>query len=141
MEGVRTSVRHRWPDLPSEAVAPSILRRFITGDRLTVAQFELKKGGVVPRHSHDQEQITCVLRGALRFDIDGRQVVVRQDEVLQIPGGVEHGITCPATTSASNVIVRYPAARTSMWWRPGESSSGCEFGVKLSTTPTYSPST
>ena|SRR5437660_903379 len=93
MEGVRTSVRHRWPDLPSEAVAPSILRRFITGDRLTVAQFELKKGGVVPRHSHDQEQITCVLRGALRFDIDGRQVVVRQDEVLQIPGGVEHGVT------------------------------------------------
>ena len=89
----RTSTRHRWPDVPSEAVAPSILRRYVTGDRLTVARFELKKDGVVPRHSHANEQFTCVLRGALRFDIDGRQVVVRQDEVLQIPGGVEHGVT------------------------------------------------
>jgi quercetin dioxygenase-like cupin family protein len=96
---VRTSIHHRWQEIPSETVAPSIHRRFVTGDRMTVARFELKKDGVVPSHSHENEQITCVLRGALRFDIDGRQLVVRQDEVLQIPGGVEHGVTYSKTRS------------------------------------------
>ncbi len=50
----RTIVHHRWSDMPQEAVAPSVARRYINGDRVTVARFELAKGGIVPRHSHEQ---------------------------------------------------------------------------------------
>ena len=88
----QTVVRHRWQDIPAENVSPSVSRRYITADRVTVAQFHLKRGGVVPRHSHEQAQITCVMSGALEFVINGLQVVVSSGEVAQIPSWVEHEV-------------------------------------------------
>ena len=87
-----TATPHRWTDIPSEPITASIARKYITGDRVTVAQFELKRGGVVPRHSHESEQVSMVLSGALRFVIDGRDVVVRAGEVLQLPSWLEHEV-------------------------------------------------
>ena len=87
-----TAMPHRWTDIPSEPITASIARKYITGDRVTVAQFELKRGGVVPRHSHESEQVSMVLSGALRFVIDGRDVVVRAGEVLQLPSWLEHEV-------------------------------------------------
>jgi quercetin dioxygenase-like cupin family protein len=87
-----TVVHHRWTDIAPEAITPAISRRFISGERVTVARFELKRGGVVPRHEHENEQVTFVISGALKFDLDGRDVVVRGGEVLQIPGGVPHQV-------------------------------------------------
>jgi quercetin dioxygenase-like cupin family protein len=87
-----TVTHHRWADIPQETINPSIARRFITGDRVTVAQFELKKGGVVPRHAHENEQVSFVVSGRLKFDVQGRDVVVGSGEVLQIPGGIEHEV-------------------------------------------------
>ena len=89
---VNTVVSHRWNDIANESITPFIARRFITADRVTVARFELKQGGVVPRHAHDQEQITCVLSGRLRFVMDGQDVTVGAGEVVQIPGWVEHEV-------------------------------------------------
>lgn len=86
------ATHHRWSEVPVEAITPSISRRFITGERVTVANFELKKGGIVPRHAHANEQVSCVLSGALRFTLEGRQVVVRAGEAIQIPGHVEHEV-------------------------------------------------
>jgi unsaturated pyranuronate lyase len=71
----------------------AVLRRYITADRVTIARFELSRGGVVPRHAHENEQVSCVLSGALQFDIEGRAVVVRAGEVMQIPGNVPHAVT------------------------------------------------
>lgn len=88
----QTAQRHRWTDIPAEAVAPSIARRYITAGRVTVARFELGRGGIVPSHAHEHEQITCVLQGALKFTCGGRETIVRGGEVLQIPSWVEHGV-------------------------------------------------
>ncbi len=88
----QTATRHCWNDMAVEAIGQSIGRRFITGERMTVCRFDLKRGGIVPRHSHDHEQISCVLSGALKFDIDGEEVVVRAGEVMQIPSWVPHGV-------------------------------------------------
>jgi quercetin dioxygenase-like cupin family protein len=85
--------RYRWSDLPAEEITTAITRRYLTGERVTVARFELMRGGVVPRHSHENEQVSCVLSGALRFVFDGREVVVGAGEVMQIPGGVAHEVT------------------------------------------------
>ena len=86
------AVHHRWVDIPSEQINESIARRFITGDSVTVGRFELKQGGVVPSHSHANEQISIVLSGVLLFKIDGRETVVKAGEVMQIPGNVAHEV-------------------------------------------------
>jgi quercetin dioxygenase-like cupin family protein len=55
-----------------------------------LARVLLKKGCVVPEHSHPNEQITFILEGALKFWIDGKEIVVKSGEVLTIPPGMPH---------------------------------------------------
>jgi quercetin dioxygenase-like cupin family protein len=86
------ATHYRWTDIAPEAVNPSALRQYVTGERVTVARFELSRGGVVPRHSHTNEQVSCVLSGALKFKFDGREIVVRAGEVVQIPGMLAHEV-------------------------------------------------
>ena len=83
----------RWSDLPKEQVTDSLSRRLITGDRMMLAHVYLAKGSIVPRHSHDNEQLTYILEGALRFWIgedESQELVVRAGEVLVIPSNVPH---------------------------------------------------
>jgi quercetin dioxygenase-like cupin family protein len=63
----RHVTHYRWDDMPKEAVSDTLDRRLITGDRMMLAHVYLKKGCVVPRHSHENEQITYILEGRLRF--------------------------------------------------------------------------
>jgi quercetin dioxygenase-like cupin family protein len=68
-------------------------RRLITGDRMMLAHVYLKKGCIVPKHSHENEQLTYILEGALRFRIgeDGaEEITVRAGEVLLIPSNIPH---------------------------------------------------
>ncbi|MFW6078180.1 MAG: cupin domain-containing protein [Gemmatimonadota bacterium] len=87
-------VRHvRWDDMPKERVTDDIHRRLVTGERTMLAHVYLDEGSVVPMHSHDNEQLTYILEGALRFRIgeDGsEEVVVRAGDVLVIPPNVPH---------------------------------------------------
>ena len=99
-----TIVHHRWDDIANEPITPFIARLYISGDRITVAQFELKRGGVVPRHSHDQEQVTCVLSGRLKFVMNGHEVVVGPAEVVQIPSWVEHEVHVLEDTQVLDVF-------------------------------------
>ena len=84
---------HRWDDLPRERVTDLLHRRLICGERLMLAQVSLLKGCVVPAHSHENEQLTYVLDGALHFWLgeDGsEEVLVRRGEVLVLPPNVRH---------------------------------------------------
>ena len=84
---------HRWDDMPKEKVTDLIDRRVITSDRMMLAHVYLAKGSIVPRHSHENEQLTYILQGALKFWIgeDGAQeLIVRAGEVLVIPSNVPH---------------------------------------------------
>jgi quercetin dioxygenase-like cupin family protein len=84
---------YRWTDMPKERVAEKFERRLITGERMMLAHVYLKQGFVVPRHQHENEQITYVLEGALRFWIgedEGEELVVRAGEVLVLPSWVWH---------------------------------------------------
>ncbi len=104
MSTMATAIHHRWSDIPSESVASGIQRQFITADRVTVARFELKRGGIVSRHAHEAEQLTCLLSGALRFAFDGRDVVVRAGEVLQIPSWCPHEVEVLEDASVMDVF-------------------------------------
>ena len=93
MDVERKARLHRWESMPKEALNPKIDRRMITGDRMMIAQIYLKKGSVVPRHAHENEQITYVLSGALRFHLGAegaQEVTVRAGEVLTIPPNLPH---------------------------------------------------
>ena len=81
----------RLQDMPVEHLNPLIDRQFVAGDRSMLARIVLRKGAIVPMHSHDNEQITYVLEGALKFVIEGKDVVVRSGEILVIPSNLPHG--------------------------------------------------
>jgi quercetin dioxygenase-like cupin family protein len=84
---------YRWEEMPKESVSPMLERRLVTGERMMLAHVYLKKGCIVPRHQHDNEQLTYILDGALRFWIgedETEEVVVRAGEVLHIPSNVWH---------------------------------------------------
>jgi quercetin dioxygenase-like cupin family protein len=100
----RAPQHHRWTDLSSQTLTESVQRRYVTADRVTVARFELKKGGVVPRHAHENEQVSCVLTGALRFQFDEREIIVGTGEVMQIPGGIAHAVTALQDTVVIDVF-------------------------------------
>jgi len=84
---------HRWEDMPKERVNDMLDRRLITGDRMMLAHVYLKKGCIVPRHSHENEQLTYILEGALSFKLGDDQnetLVVSAGEVLHIPSNLPH---------------------------------------------------
>lgn len=89
----RSVTWYRWEELPREKVSPMLDRRLINGDRMMLAHVYLKKGCVVPKHSHENEQFTYILEGVLRFWIgedEKEEVLVRAGEVLHIPSMVPH---------------------------------------------------
>ena len=89
-----TTARHyRWADLPAEPLKGTISRKLVSSERMMIAHVYLKKGCIVPKHHHENEQITYILEGALHFHIgedQKQEVIVRAGEVLHIPSNVPH---------------------------------------------------
>jgi quercetin dioxygenase-like cupin family protein len=89
----RSVTFYRWNDIPKEPLSDVLDRKLITADRMMLAHVYLKKGAIVPRHFHENEQLTYILEGGLRFWIgeDESQVIdVMAGEVLHIPSLVQH---------------------------------------------------
>ena len=93
----KSHVRHeKWSEIEHEKVTDDISRRLFTGERLMLAHVYLEKGAIVPTHSHENEQLTWIIEGALRFWIgdegsdDIQELVVSAGEVLHIPSNVPH---------------------------------------------------
>lgn len=87
------ATHYRWDDLPREELNPLIGRRLVTGERLMISHVYLAQGAIVPQHAHDNEQLTYILRGCLRFFLgeDGDEVVdVAAGEVLHLPPNLPH---------------------------------------------------
>ncbi len=81
---------YRWDEIALEKVTEMISRKIVTGGKEMLAQVYLKRGALVPMHSHESEQMTYVLQGALKFLIAGEEITVREGEVLHIPSWVAH---------------------------------------------------
>src|SRR5688500_1488929 len=79
--------------MPKEKVSDLLDRRLITGERMMLAHVYLKKGCLVPLHSHENEQLTYILEGALHFWIGAdkkQEIILRAGEVLHLPSNVPH---------------------------------------------------
>jgi quercetin dioxygenase-like cupin family protein len=79
-----------WKSVEPERLNPLLQRQFVVGEKVMVARILLKKGCVVPLHSHHNEQITYILEGSLKFGLNDEEVIVRAGEVLCIPPNVPH---------------------------------------------------
>ncbi len=79
-----------WSAVELEDLNSLLQRQFVVGQEIMVARVLLKKGCIVPEHSHHNEQFTYILEGALKFWIDGRVIIVNAGEVLTIPANVPH---------------------------------------------------
>ncbi len=82
-----------WNQMPAEQLNPTVARRAIHTQNLTIARLELLKGAVVPEHSHVHEQIATVERGSLLFHIGGKEVVLGAGQSLAIPSNEPHKVT------------------------------------------------
>src|SRR5215813_3952235 len=85
-----THKHQSWICVRLESMSDLISRKIVTGEKAMVAHVYLKKGAVVPEHRHESEQITWIMEGALKFELEGREVVVRAGETLTIPSNMPH---------------------------------------------------
>jgi quercetin dioxygenase-like cupin family protein len=84
---------HRWEEIPKEVLNPQLARRVISGERVMLAHVYLERGAIVPKHAHENEQLTYLLEGSMRFWLgeDGAEVIdLGAGEVLHIPSNVAH---------------------------------------------------
>ncbi len=79
-----------WQSIKKEAMNDKLWRKVVSGEKAMVAQLGLSKDCVVPLHHHESEQISVVLQGAMKFELDGRELIVRGGEVLVIPSNLPH---------------------------------------------------
>ena len=86
----RAVTLHRWDEIALEKVTEMISRKIVCGEREMMAQIYMKRGALVPIHTHESEQMTYILQGALRFHVDGEEIIVREGEVLHIASRIPH---------------------------------------------------
>lgn len=82
-----------WSEIPVEQVNAKMKRQFIHGDKIMVARMEFEDGFTVPWHSHENEQITEVTEGTLRFWFDDDEetyIDIMAGEAIVIPGNRRH---------------------------------------------------
>lgn len=95
---------YNWNEVEAEEITDLLTRRYISGEKTTLARFFLKKGCYVSTHSHDNEQMSTILSGALKFVIDGEEIIVGAGETIQIPALTPHSAEALEDTDALDVF-------------------------------------
>lgn len=96
--------RYNWTEIPEESLNPLMTRRVIHTPAMTIAKLALKKGAIVPLHSHINEQVSMVETGSLRFDMNGTSVVVKAGDALVIPPQLPHYVEVLEDTTATDLF-------------------------------------
>ena len=96
--------RYNWQEIPEEKLSDLLSRQVIHAPGSTIARISLKKGAVVPLHSHVNEQETMLASGALEFEMAGERFVVRAGDVLIIPSDVPHRVEALEDSLATDLF-------------------------------------
>ena len=100
----RDVTTYSWDAMPHEHLSDNLSRKIITGDRTMIAHIFLKKGCIVPAHSHDNEQMTYIISGALLFTVNGREILLKAGDVMHIPSNVVHAAVAMEDTLDMDVF-------------------------------------
>lgn len=95
---------YNWTEIPEEQLSPMISRQMIHSETMTVARIRLRKGAVVPLHSHINEQISMVERGRLRFLIAGEERIITGGETVAIPPNAPHMVEALEESVATDLF-------------------------------------
>ena len=99
--------RYRWQDLESQQLSPTVARRAIMAERVTLAQFELEPGALIAKHAHEHEQLTYIEAGRLRLWLGEDEAQVHElaaGDVLHIPSQLPHRAEAIEATRAIDVF-------------------------------------
>ena len=66
------------------------LKTLVYGEKTLMTEFLLKKGSLLPQHSHPHEQTGYLVSGHIRLSIGSEKNDVMPGDSWCIPGGVEH---------------------------------------------------
>jgi quercetin dioxygenase-like cupin family protein len=109
--------QYDWNAMPAEQLNPMVTRRAVHTENLTIARLQIAKDAVVPEHSHVNEQVATVERGALRFTIAGQDLVVAAGQSVAIPSNVPHSVVALEDTTVVDVF----SPRRDDWLRGDDS--------------------
>jgi quercetin dioxygenase-like cupin family protein len=82
-----------WDEIPIEEVTPLMKRQIVAGNKMMIARMKFKDGFLVPLHSHENEQITNVISGTIRFwfgENKEQEMELNAGDVIVIPGHLPH---------------------------------------------------
>lgn len=95
---------HEWNEIPLEEITPFFSRRVVHTSGMTIALLQLKKGGQVALHHHENEQVSMVHTGRLLFHIAGREVELGPGQTLEIPPNVPHSVDVLEDSEVSDLF-------------------------------------
>jgi quercetin dioxygenase-like cupin family protein len=100
--------QYNWQSVPREELNEKVTRQVIHTERMTIARLHLKQGAIVGMHEHENEQVSMLKSGALRFVFGGaeagREIVVRGGDVLRIPSGIPHMVEALEESMATDLF-------------------------------------
>ena len=96
--------RYNWSAVAEEKMNPLMTRQVIHTPQMTIAQIWLAKGGVVPAHSHVNQQVSMVNSGWLVFEMEGKRIELKTGDVLVIPPEVPHRVEALEESTATDLF-------------------------------------
>lgn len=112
----RKAEAHRWAEREADFPMALIERRRVIGEKAMVSHVKLRRGCIVPSHAHENEQISCILEGCLRFGLgveggpDHRTVMAKAGDVVYLPSGVPHSAEAVEDTLVLDIFAPPSAA-------------------------------
>ena len=82
-----------WESIPVVRISEGIDRQMVVGRNMMICRLRFDPFVDTPVHSHPHEQITLVIKGKVKFTIDGKAVFVQPGDVLHFPPSQQHGAT------------------------------------------------
>ncbi len=77
-------------DLDASEKIPGYLGRFVHGETMTMARWEVDAGASFPEHAHPHEQISMVVKGEFELTIEGNTQVLHAGRIAVIPSRATH---------------------------------------------------
>jgi len=93
-EGIQQSALvTNWSMIKVEHPSPGIKRQMVVGQNVMMVRFTFEPLLVTPEHTHPHEQMTLIIKGRVRFSIEGVETIVSAGDVLHFPPHNRHGAT------------------------------------------------
>ena len=74
----------------SREMIPGFTGKFVHSANMTFAHWEIKKGALLPAHSHEHEQVANMISGEFELTVAGERMLLQPGDVAIIPSNAIH---------------------------------------------------